>query len=158
MNVVRPPLRAARALPARPACVPASRPRAPAKKAGIRYEAEVAAALTGLGLQHGRWFEYFDAGGRGYCQPDILLPWDGKILVLECKYTWTPVAQVQLDALYLPVVEKVTGRQAVGIVVCKRLLPEAGLARHSIEEALAMPAPLLHWIGQGVITARRLAA
>lgn len=158
MRLIRLPLLAARALAEKPACIPTSRPRAVAKKAGIGYERDVAAALARLGCQHGRWFEYRDGGGIGYCQPDILLPWQGRVVVLECKYTWTPVARQQLDLLYRPVIEKVTDRETLGIVVCKRLLPDVRLSAicHSIEEALARSHrgdAVLHWIGQGALTA-----
>lgn len=125
--------------------------------AGVRYELEVAKALAERQIQHGRWFEYRDSGGLGYCQPDILLPWKGRVVILECKYTWTPLARRQLDLLYRPVIEKITSRDTLGVVVCKRLLPEVRLDGicHSLDEALdhaILGDTVLHWIGVGALT------
>ena len=158
MRLVR-GLISAKALDARPAVIPIGRPRAAAKIAGLRYEREVAKMLGLLGAVHGRWFEYWDSAGRGFCQPDLVLPWRGKLVVFECKYTWTPVAHTQLDSLYLPVVAKALGKPVLGAVICKKLLPETADRSICVDvhRAIALAesgaSPVLHWIGVGALAA-----
>lgn len=157
-------LKWARALDARPSCIPVGRPRG-AKAAGLRYERALAAALPGA--KHGQWFEFEDLAGRGYCQVDLLLD-SGlrkdslgrvKLLILESKYTWTFEGHQQIEGLYRPVVERAYGCSVLGIVVAKRLIPGVqGIARicGGLEEAIAAGAGggrvVLHWLGKGALT------
>lgn len=133
---------------ARPGCIPRSRPRG-AKAAGLRYERELAKALPQA--KHGQWWEFRDARGRGFCQTDLLLPLGTGTLVLEAKYTWTPEGHSQLERLYLPVVRKAGHSWAVGVVVCRALLPSTpreaicgSLGEAYSRAALGLPA-VLHW-------------
>lgn len=113
----------AQLLTSRPKCIPQGRPRG-AKAAGIRYQKAFGQAL-GTSALDGPWFSFVDALGAGLCQPDFLLNLPSCVVVLECKYTWTPLAWAQIEALYLPVVAKALNKPAFGLQVCKRLLPQA---------------------------------
>jgi len=103
----------------RPAGMPFGRPRG-AKAQGLRYERLLAQALPSA--KHGQWFEFEDANGRGVCQTDLLLGRNGRCVVLECKYTWTPDGHQQLERLYLPVVQMALQRPVVGVVAAKKLV------------------------------------
>lgn len=107
----------------RPPSIPIGRPRG-AKAAGIRYEKALGKAL-GSFAEHGPWFQFRDKGGFGHCQPDYLIELPSVVVVLECKYTWTLAAYVQIEALYGPVISFALGKPVIGLQVCKRLLPEA---------------------------------
>jgi hypothetical protein len=158
MRVVVGQLRSAQALAARPAVIPIGRPRAASKKAGLRYEREVARVLPGPAW-HGKWFQFEDGLGRAFCQPDLLVAWSGHIIVIECKYTWVPEAAEKLRGLYLPVVAKAMGKTAVGLVVCKKLgkAPSSTPIFAGFEEAIRASVegqlPVLHWIGVGMLAA-----
>src|SRR5258706_3509947 len=108
---------------ARPDSIPHGRPRG-AKAVGLRYEKALAKALP-PGFEHGPWFTFKDINGFGYCQPDFLLNLHNLAVILECKYTWTPVAWGQMELLYVPVLQRALGKQVIGIQLCKRLVPEA---------------------------------
>jgi hypothetical protein len=111
-------LKWAKRLSAKPSCIPTSRPRG-IKAYGARYERDFA-KWSGLARSaRGVWFEFEDKNGHGYCQVDFLL--DSH--VLELKHTWTEDGHVELEKLYLPVVEAATGRAHKGLVVTKKLVP-----------------------------------
>ena len=111
-------------LKSKPSCIPTSRPRG-AKAAGLRYQRAFGKALGASALD-GPWFEFQDNGGRGFCQPDFVLEFDRLAVILECKYSWTLEAYVQIEALYKPVVTQALGKPAFGLQVCKRLQGRAG--------------------------------
>jgi hypothetical protein len=128
-----------------------------AQAVGIRYEKAVGSAARDLKwgkVLCGQWFEFSDWNGAGYCQTDVLIVRQFDVIVLECKLTEVLDARIQLEDLYLPVVEKVFDRLARGVVVARHLtkttntdrvfdnLPAALLAGHC---------PILHWIGRGPI-------
>ena len=139
----------ARAAP-RPSFIPKSRPRG-AKAQGLRYERALAQALPQA--IHGPWFEFCDRNGKGWCQPDLVLKQEGRIYVLECKFTDTPAARVQLQQLYIPILGQVFGLPVGGIVVCHTLTPESGqyIITDSLPAALLAARggalPILHWLG-----------
>jgi len=113
----------------RPSNIPVSQPRG-AKAAGLRYERALARMLPGA--THGQWWEFWDANGRGVCQTDLFLTVGDAVVVVEVKYTWTLVGHGQLENLYLPVLRKATGREVIGLVACKKLVPEVlGVAQVS---------------------------
>lgn len=127
---------------------------------GQRFEKATWRALPGS--VRGQWFEFLDANGPGYCQPDIL--WQlprrrdgspGALVVVECKRTWVPGAQSQLLDLYLPVIAAAYGKTARPVVVCKHLVPEVPRASlfSSMKEALASAChcPVVHWLGNSSI-------
>lgn len=113
----------AKELAGKPNCIPVSRPRG-AKGAGIRYEKAFGKAL-GAEARRGVWFEYQDVSGGHYCQVDFLLHLPDFVVVLECKYSWTREAFVQIENLYVPVLRVAYQKPVFGLQVCKRLLPAA---------------------------------
>ena len=128
----------------RPANLPVARPRG-VKKQGILYEGKLAGVLEGA--KRGQWFEFCDRQGLGICQPDFILGRDGEAVVLEAKYTWVPEAHYQFGQ-YVEVVRMALQRPARGIVVCRRLRPNMGHPIvSSLEEAIAQPEAVWHWIG-----------
>lgn len=150
-------IRRAKALPEKPACIPASRPRG-AKAAGLRFERALAKSLKGS--MHGQWLEFEDRNGFGYCQVDVLFSMLPRFMVvIECKYTLVPGAHSKLVSLYLPVVEEAFGCPVAGVVVVKNLDPRyrRGRIYTNIEEA-AIAAfeskypTLIQWSGQSLLT------
>lgn len=102
----------------------------------------------------GQWWEFRDRNGPGWCQTDWFVPnWQGRSLVFECKYTWTPVGYTQIEQLYRPVVERALGQAVIGVVVCKVLLAETptGLIESDLSRvlarALAGEPVVWHWLG-----------
>lgn len=143
----------AKTLDIRPKSIPLSRPRG-IKAKGIGYERELEKAIPVA--KRGQWFEFKDSRGWGYCQPDFLLEGKNSIVVLEAKYTWTLDGHLQIEELYQPVVEKASGKNVLGIVVCKRLVTE--MPRNleifqnllsAVESAKRGKRAVLHWIGAG---------
>jgi hypothetical protein len=127
------------------------RPRG-AKGLGVKYEADLAAALPRA--VRGQWFEFLDRNGRGWCQTDLLLRVDDSLVVLEAKHTWTLTGHSQIELLYRPILEKIGKFPVLGIVVCKHLLPEMPVrVARTLDEALVLARrrqPVaLHWIGSG---------
>ena len=159
-QIQRPVLRAAM-LAKRPSCIPANRPRAKAKKAGLAYEAAVAKAIPSA--IRGQWFEFTDATGHhGYCQTDLLIPGGvahERPVVIECKATWTLDGHKQLELLYSPVIEAVCGIIPLGILVTRRVTAEtAALAPvivYSLREALTQASMsrrvVLLWLGKSAL-------
>lgn len=138
----------------RPKCIPRSRPRG-VKGLGLSYERALAKAL-GAKAHHGPWFEFQDANGHGWCQPDFLLEIAGGLLILEVKLSLRLEAQAQIEELYQPVVELALARRAKGVLVTKYLKPETPMDRVVETLSAAQVAllaqgsmPILHWIGRG---------
>lgn len=141
-----------------PAIIPKPRPRG-IKALGTRYEKLVEKQLPHA--KRGLWWHYRDSNGHGLCQTDFLLEpvsfrWDHQLItpvVLECKHTWTDEGMEQLEELYIPVVSMATGKRAVGIQVCKHLVPWARSnicydLWDAIELAVSHDRPVtLHWRG-----------
>lgn len=107
----------------RPKCIPHGRPRG-AKAAGLRYQRAFGRAI-GRSAMDGPWFSFRDSGGTGFCQPDFVINLPSVVVVLECKYTWTPEAFAQIELLYVPVLKLALGKPVFGFQVCKRLIPQA---------------------------------
>lgn len=126
---------------------PPTRPRG-SKGAGLRYQRKVTLHTGGIG---GKWYKFLDANGVGFCSPDVLLPQQKLLLVLEVKLTDTPQAQEQLLDLYIPVLRQLWPGPIRGIVVAKSLTPASHSVCRSLREAIThpAPAPVLHWLGQG---------
>lgn len=146
---------------ARPTNIPKSRPRG-RKAAGLKYERDLASGLRlsivgKIPLWHGQWFRFLDANGVGVCQTDIILRTPNGIAILESKYTWTATGHIQLDKLYIPVVEKAyPGNAAFGIVVCKVLTHDVDPSwicrdlASAIDRAASGRKTVLHWVGAGL--------
>ena len=133
------------------------------KAVGLRYERAVGIAVERLRIGNvlrGQWFEFFDANGHGYCQPDILVIRRDDVVVLECKLTEVDEAEAQLEDLYVHVVRRVYKLPVKGIVVARHLTRLTNTARvyDGLQAALqasdgTLPghSPILHWIGRGPI-------
>lgn len=138
----------------RPSNIPKSRPRG-RKAAGLKYERDLAVGIPRA--RHGQWFRFVDENGSGVCQTDVLLRTSVGIAILESKYTWTPAGHLQLEKLYIPVVEKANpGTPAFGLVVCKVLTPDVDPSwvcrdlATAIRRASSGLKTVLHWIGAGL--------
>jgi hypothetical protein len=68
--------------------------------------------LFGPAYQVGPWFQFSDAKGTRWCQPDGIIVRPEDILIVEFKYQHTPDAWAQLRLLYQPVCELVFRRPA----------------------------------------------
>lgn len=125
-----------------------------AKAAGLGYERKVCGALPAAIFNP--WFAYMDANGKGFAQPDFLLPLKGGILaILEVKLTATPTAEEQLRELYMPIAEFLwPDREVIGVMVAKNLTSGARNVHTTLSGALrnaytgqGQCLPLLHWLG-----------
>lgn len=138
-------------LKARPASIPASRPRG-AKAAGLRYERALAKHLPAGA--HGIWFEFKDENGHGYCQTDHLYSFlPDFIAIIEVKYTLVLEAYSKLRELYIPIVSKAMKAPAVGIIVTRNLIPGfenpyLDLPSAAYAASVADYPTVLHWRGQ----------
>jgi len=136
--------------------MPQQRKRKGAKAAGLRYERALAAALP-FAL-HGAWFEFHDASGRGYCQPDFIarFAFTSRVVVLEAKMSDLEAARWQLRGLYEPIIAAALKTEVAGIAVvrhlsglkelqCKAQVHEtlSAAVRGAIEQPLMLS--VLHW-------------
>ena len=124
---------------------------------GLRYESRVAALARSLGLRvkHGQWFRFRDAGGVGYCQPDVLALSSAeghhRLLVIEAKLTQTREGEAQLSRLYVPLMARLYQVPIIPILIFRNILWEAERQLGALEDALRLPvrsgsAPWhLHW-------------
>ena len=131
-NVIR-GLRWVKALDDRPRFISSPRIKG-IQRAGLIYENRIAnymKALYGDKVLHGQWYEFEDRRGLGWCQPDIIVLPDKDrkfILVLECKLKATKKAWVQLNYMYLPVLERIYPQTEIRLVqVVKNLNKELKL-------------------------------
>lgn len=109
---------------------------------GVRYEKKVHAEMLRLFPDHyvpSPWFEFFDACGRRWCQPDGLLIdiAQQEIVIVEVKSSHTGQAWWKLWHLYLPVVQAVFGPdfsyrclEIVKYYDADELFPFASLCEH----------------------------
>jgi hypothetical protein len=152
-------------MPHKPECIPVSRPKG-AKAAGLRFERSLAKHLKGS--LHGRWFEFEDQNGHGYCQTDVIYVFRPRFaVVIEVKYTLVPGAHSKLQNLYIPVVSHALKMPAVGVVAVKNLDPRYRRGRIYTDLLSAAVASaengypaLLQWSGQALLppTSRKDAA
>lgn len=107
-------------------------------------------------LEHNPWFEYL---GRVYC-PDIIiyeLPFN-RIIVVEVKLTYTPMALAKLKGIYCPMVKSATTLEKYKIfplVICKNITPNVLndlFFNDSIHSAIESHSPIYVWPGNGPIT------
>ena len=69
------------------------KPKTAAQRKGIAYERKVARALrllvdgVAVSYRHGPWIEYEAQGRVRYGQPDIVVEFGDRVLVVECKLT-----------------------------------------------------------------------
>ena len=119
-NIIR-GLRWAKALDERPGFISSPRIKG-IQRAGLIYENRIAnymKALYGDKVLHGQWYHFEDKRGLGWCQPDIIiLPNRSRkfLLVIECKLKATKKAWVQLNYLYLPILERLYPQVEIRLV------------------------------------------
>lgn len=126
---------------------------------GVNYEKQFARALIaasplGAKINCNPWFKYKTVEDNGLlCSPDIISfsTEDEFITVFEVKRTWTPEAAIKLRELYCPVVSRALGLPAVGVVVCKNLVPESPRPSTSISLSMLSNPGLYHWIGNAPV-------
>jgi hypothetical protein len=127
------------------------------KAFGLSYEKRFAELAQKClpGARHGQWYEYCADGQRGYCQPDVVVPFTGTMLVLECKLRNVEQALGQLVQLYMPILRTCYSREVRAIIVTRSLsaLPSGALVARNLLEAIQMSKcdeiPVLHWLGRG---------
>ncbi len=128
------------------------------QKQGLRYERKVVRALRsrGIHLEHNPWFEYY---GRVYC-PDILV-YElslSRIIVIEVKLTYTPMALAKLKSIYCPMVKSATVLERYKIfplVICKNITSNVLndlFFNDSIHTAITSHHPVYLWPGFGPIS------
>jgi hypothetical protein len=144
----------------RPSCIPMPKRKPRGSKGfGLSYEHRFAENLRRSlpGARHGQWYEYMADGRTGFCQPDVVVPLAGAVLVLECKLKAVEQAQGQLIQLYLPVIRACYEKPTWAAIVVRSLsaLPAGSLVARNLLEALQMAkadvVPVLHWLGRGPI-------
>lgn len=104
----------------------------------------------------GSWLELREGvsclrSGKAYAQPDHYIIQEKCILLFECKLTQTDEAEVQLVALYEPLLEHLYKKPVLKIQVCKNIRHAIGpLEINNLVELLAYPRSAPHtwnWIG-----------
>lgn len=68
---------------------------------------------------NGLWLEFEDESGFGFCQPDVVLVGEDRVVVVECKLTQTDQAEDQLELLYMPIVRLLFGLPVFGVQICR---------------------------------------
>lgn len=66
-----------------------------------------------------QWISFIDENGKGFAQTDQYLVQDDFILLFEDKYTQTNCAFLQMEELYVPLLEKIYGLPVMTLQVCK---------------------------------------
>ena len=89
------------------------------KAQGLRFQRTIGKVLPFA--DDGPWFEFCDANGPGYCQPDFVFSRRGELFVVECKLTHRPESELQATQLYRPVLEFVYKTPVKCIVAAKSL-------------------------------------
>ncbi len=141
----------------RPKFIPVPKRLRGTKRLGVAYEKALAKALPAA--THGQWFEYRDESGPGWCQTDLLLESERRVVVVEAKLTDLAAARLQLESLYLPVLRVAFPGKTVHSIVALRHVtnvPEDTQIWDRFSEALwaardSGPAPIFHWLGKGPI-------
>ena len=137
----------------RPKSLPDKKPKRGSKAEGLRFETRLARAL-GPRVVQGQWFRFLDDNGPGHCQPDLLLVGKKRLVVIECKLTYTEEGILQLQDLYFPVLRTHYARHEVmGVLACRNLTPKAPAEltfpslRDAIVAAQSGQISIFHWFG-----------
>ena len=142
-------------LAGRPKIIPLGRPRG-VKALGLRYERALARAVPMA--KHGLWFEFLDANGPGFCQPDLVIEGQEAVLVLEVKLSWVPDGHTQIEELYRPVLAACCKKPVYGVQVTRNLRPGMGAVtvvgslQEAVAEAKAGRLVCWHWLGTEVVS------
>jgi len=73
----------------------------------------------GVPMEYHRWIEFRDANGRGYCEPELFLPLRDVVVLFEMKLSGGPMAKLQLEGLYKPLLEHIYQKPVRCLLVCK---------------------------------------
>jgi hypothetical protein len=126
---------------------------------GLRYERTFASALRALfpDLLAGQWWEFEDAAGLGWAQCDLLVrsspaspaPHECGTIIVECKVTASARGLAQLEQLYAPLVQHLTGVPPRCVLAAKNITPSVRPAMivtsWSGVESVWPATPILHW-------------
>ncbi len=126
------------------------RPQTPAQRRGMTFQRKATRQLTQLLKLHApslklfpaAWVEFSDAEGRGFAQPDFFAVGAGHVWLFEFKLTQTPVAFLQMEELYTPLLEAIYGLPVVQVQVCKNLTETPERRVSNIQQVLGATAPL----------------
>jgi hypothetical protein len=137
----------------KPVFIPSPKRLRGAKRAGIKFELDLAKALPKA--QHGQWWHFLDDGVPFWCQTDLVLLGAKRILVIECKLTNYAEGREQLLRKYLPVLRAAyPEREVLGVVALRHLsaLPVDIPLFQSLRDVIAAPqrlgiVPAFHWLG-----------
>lgn len=113
---------------------------------GIGYERKVGKSLKRIWThtRSGIWFEYFDANGKGWCQPDHYVVLARQILLVECKLSEKDLAWDQMRWLYAPILEMHYKLPVTRVQACKILRSRRAIIV-DVREALAQPGGEFLW-------------
>lgn len=93
-----------------------------------------------------QWLYFRDANGPGYAQPDVYVELANRVLVFECKLTYTPAAWRQLYKLYAPLLGELLQKRVVCVQVCRNLFDKSVGPVRSFGEI--SDGEVLQWLGQ----------
>jgi hypothetical protein len=91
------------------------------------------------------WFQFQDANGPGWAQPDFFILEPHRVTIFEAKLTQTPAAWEQLHGLYQPLIEMAFKRPVVCVQVCKNIRWRDETLIRSFAEI--HNGATLHWLG-----------
>lgn len=93
---------------------------------------------AGYNVRSGVWIGYVDRNGPGAAEIDHLVYWKGGLVIIECKLSQTPNAELQISELYHPLLKHIFRGQLVqGVQVCKYLYMAPNNPVGSLREVLA---------------------
>lgn len=118
------------------------------QKDGIRYERAVWRHLAGS--ERGVWWDYVRDGELRFCQTDLLLPLGERLLVIEVKLTYRKDTWEKVSGLYVPVVEKATDREVIGVIAVRSLragyIGACGELDEAVGKAMKGEEAVWHWV------------
>ena len=68
-----------------------------------------------------QWLAFCDSAGRCFAQPDQFIVQEDRIWLFECKLTHNGEARLQLENLYMPLLEHIFDREVYCVQVFKNL-------------------------------------
>lgn len=79
-------------------------------------------------ILHEQWISFEDSGGSGWAQPDHIIVEDDLLWIVECKLTYTPRAEKQLE-LYEYLLQRVYEGATPILVTCVKNLAKTPTGR-----------------------------
>ena len=95
-------------------------------------------------------FDFVDANGKGYCQPDVILELPERVVVIEVKLSQTWYGDEQIRQLYLPVVEHFYKKPVVPVQMFRNIRKRSEWGIFNVGELLTATegrAWQWHWYG-----------